>query len=87
MKLQSENTLEIEAHESRSDMKVEAKLPKLHITRFNGTYEDWPRFSNLFSERIDKSSISPVNKFAYLLELLCEKAKRSIEALPHTSKG
>ena len=28
-----------------------------------------------------------MNKFAYLQELLCEKAKRSIEALPHTSKG
>ena len=28
-----------------------------------------------------------MNKFAYLQELLCEKAKRSIEALPHTSEG
>ena len=87
MKLQSENTPEVEAHESGSDLKVEAKLPKLHITKFNGTYGDWPRFWNLFSETIDKSSISPVNKFAYLQELLCEKAERSIEALPHTSEG
>ena len=87
MKLQSENTPEVEAHGSGSDLKVEAKLPKLHITKFNGTYGDWPRFWNLFSETIDKSSISPVNKFAYLQELLCEKAKRSIEALPHTSEG
>ena len=87
MKLQSENTPEIEAHESGSNLKVEAKLPKFHITRFNGTYGDWPKFWNLFSETIDKSSISPVNKFAYLQELLCEKAKRSIEALPHTLEG
>ena len=28
-----------------------------------------------------------MNKFTYLQELLCEKAKRSIEALPHTSEG
>ena len=87
MKLQSENTPEVGAHGSGSDLKVEAKLPKLHIKEFNGTYGDWPRFWNLFSETIDKSSISPVNKFAYLQELLCEKAKRSIKALPHTSKG
>ena len=39
----------------------------------------------IFSLR--QSSISPVNKFAYLQELLCEKAKRSIEALAHTSEG
>ncbi len=67
---------------SRSDVKVQAKLPKLHITKFNGTYADWPRFWNLFSEAIDKSSIPPVNKFAYLI-LLCEKATKTIEALPH----
>ena len=84
MKLQHEITPEGEAHASGSDLKVEAKL---HITKFNGTYGNWPRFWNLFSETIDKSSISPVNKFAYLQELLCEKAKRSIEALPHNSEG
>ena len=87
MKLQYESTPEGEAHASGSDLKVEAKLPKLHTTKFNGTYGDWPRFWNLFSETIDKSSISPVNKFAYLQELLCEKAKRSMEALPHNSEG
>ena len=48
MKLQSENTPEIEAHESGSDLKVEVKLPKLHIKRFNSTYgvgEDFRIFS------------------------------------------
>ncbi|CAB4001158.1 Hypothetical predicted protein [Paramuricea clavata] len=49
--------------------------------------DDWPRFWNLFSKTIDKSGISPINKFAYLQELLCDKAKRSIEALPRTAEG
>ena len=71
---------------SGSDVKVQAKLPKLHITNFNGTYVDWPRFRNLISET-DKSSIPPVNKFAYLRVLLCEKATKAIEALPHTPEG
>ncbi|XP_028419027.1 uncharacterized protein LOC114544609 [Dendronephthya gigantea] len=70
-----------------SESKVQAKLPKLHITKFNGTYADWPRFWSLFSETIHKTSVSPVNKFAYLRELLCEKASKAIEALPHTSEG
>jgi hypothetical protein len=72
---------------SGSKQNIEAKLPKLHITKFNGTYAHWPRFWNLFSETIDKSGISPINKFAYLQELLCDKAKRSIEALRHTAEG
>ena len=47
VKLQSEiNGPEVsEQHTgSGSDVKVQAKLPKLHITKFNGTYADWPRF-------------------------------------------
>ena len=87
VKLQSEITPEVSVHTSGSKQNSEAKLPKLHITKFNGTYADWPRFWNLFSETIDKSGISPINKFAYLQELLCDKAKRSIEALPHTAEG
>ena len=62
-------------------------MPKLHRTKFNGTYADWPRFWNLFSETIDKSGVSPVNKFAYLRELLCDKARKTIEAPPHTAEG
>ena len=42
---------------------LEAKLPKLVITKFNGTFEDWPRFWGLFSEAIDKSSVASVTKF------------------------
>ena len=50
-------------------------------------YADWPRFWNLFSETIDKSGVSPVNEFAYLQELLGDKARKTIEALPHTAEG
>lgn len=34
-----------------------AKLPKLHIARFEGTYEDWPRFWSQFVEMIDKTAM------------------------------
>ena len=49
---------------------IEAKLPELTITKFNGTYADWPRFWGQYSETIDKAGTPPVTKFSYLRELL-----------------
>ena len=66
---------------------LEAKLPKLVITKFNGTFQDWPRFWGQFSEAIDKSSIASVTKFSYLRELLEPKPRMSIEALPFSAEG
>ena len=70
-----------------STVNIQAKLPKLKITKFNVTYADWPRFWGQYSETIDKTSVPPVTKFTYLRELLCEKAKKAIEALPYTAEG
>ena len=64
----------------------QAKLPKLVITKFDGSYMDWMRFWGEYSETIDKTNIAPVTKFTFLRELLCEKAKKTIEALPHTAE-
>ena len=41
-----------------------AKLPKIHIARFEGTYEDWPRFWNQLVEMIDVAAMPSVTKFA-----------------------
>ena len=62
-------------------------MPKLVITKFNGTFQDWPRFWGQFSEAIDKSSIASVTKFSYLRELLAPKPRMSIEALPFSTEG
>ena len=72
---------------SETSIPLQAKLPKLTITIFNGSYGDWPRFWGQYSENIDKTSVPPVTKFTYLRELLCENARRAIEALPFTSEG
>ena len=66
---------------------LQEKLPKLVITKFNGTYADWPRFWEQFSETIDKTSVAPITKFAYLRELLDDKVKRAVETLPFTPEG
>ena len=50
--------------------KTAAKLPKLVISNFDGSYMNWPKFWGQFTEAIDKSSIAPITKFTYLLELL-----------------
>ena len=72
--------------DSSSSGSIKARLPKLVITKFHGTYADWPRFWGQYSETIDKSGTPPVTKFAYLRELLSEKAKKAIEALSYNAK-
>jgi hypothetical protein len=69
-----------------SDFKT-AKLPKLVISKFDGTFMDWPRFWGQFSEAIDKSSIAPITKLTYLRELLDPKVKRCVKTLPFTTEG
>lgn len=88
MKLQAEFVkTDSESQVNSPAVNMQAKLPKLEITKFNGTYADWPRFWGQYSETIDKTSVPPVTKFSYLRELLCDKAKRAIEALPYTAEG
>ena len=73
--------------ESKSNVGISAKLPKLQITKFNGQFSDWLRFWNQFTAIIDSQSISPITKFSYLKEHLDTKVKRSIDGLPFTEKG
>lgn len=56
----------------------QAKLPKLTITKFDGTYMNWPQFWGQFTETIDKTNVQPITKFSYLRELLDFKVKRTI---------
>ena len=42
------------------------KLPKLVITKFDGTHFDWFRFCNQFKSQIDKLDLPQVSKFLTL---------------------
>ena len=64
-----------------------AKLPKLSITKFNGTHLDWRRFWSQFVEEIDKSGMAPITKFSYLKEFVEPKVRKSIDGLPFTAEG
>ena len=90
VKLQREQTLQINdeiPHASENMIGMQAKLPKLIISQFDGSHMDWPRFWGQFTENIEKSSIAPVTKFAYLRELLAPKIRHTVEALPFTAEG
>ncbi|KAK3703037.1 hypothetical protein QZH41_006694 [Actinostola sp. cb2023] len=64
-----------------------AKLPKLTITKFNGTFEEWLSFWNKFTVEIDSTDLAPVTKFAYLKELVEPKVRANIDGLPFSTEG
>ena len=67
--------------------KPKAQLPKLVITRFQGTHLDWQRFWGQFEVEIDKPDIGQVAKFSYLKELLVPRVRATIDGLPFTTEG
>ena len=89
LKLDSEHQVQLEAKlvKENSSSKVEAKLPKLVISKFDGNYMDWQRFWGQFTESIEKSGLASIAKFSYLRELLGDKVKREVESLPFTPEG
>jgi hypothetical protein len=86
-KLRMKSELKLSSKSARRKDEIQAKLPKLSITKFNGTFQDWTRFWNQFSETINKTRIPSVTKFAYLRELLDTNVRKAVEALPFTSEG
>ena len=68
--------------------KVLAHVPKLTISKFQGTHLDWWRFWNQFEAEIDSSpAIHQVTKFSYLKEYLLPKVRLLVEGLPFTIEG
>ena len=70
-----------------NEERVNVKLPKLVITKFDGTSLDWFRFWNQYESEIDKAEIGSVSKFSYLKELLIPRVRLLIDGLPFTSEG
>ena len=86
MKLQTDLTMQ-KSQENGLPKQSQAKLPKIEIKKFEGSYLDWPRFWGQFTETIDKADIAPINKFTYLCGLLGPKVKVAVEVLPFTAEG
>ena len=77
----------IEEDRSKSPKEIGTKLPKLNITRFQGTHLDWLRFWSQFETEINKAGLTQVAKFSYLKELLTPKVRASVDGLPYNTEG
>ena len=86
-RLEYERKLTEEQAKQERDKEIKVKLPKLEITKFNGTHLDWVRFWSQFEVEIDKSNLPAVTKFSYLKELVIPKVRASINGLPFTTEG
>ena len=63
------------------------KLPKLAISKFNGTYLAWLRFWEQFTSQIDISANTDGAKLIDLQKLLEEILEQEIIGLPFSSDG
>ena len=84
-KILLEKKLEENLKGMTSHKAVNTKLPKLVITKFNGTHFEWLRFWNQFEAEIDTAQIPAVTKFSYLKELLEKKVLVNVDGLPFNS--
>ena len=62
-KLEYEKKLTEEQTKQERDKEIKVKLPKLEITKFNGTHLDWVRFWSQYEVEIDKSNYQPSQNF------------------------
>ena len=87
-KKEFELKLEAEKLKRTHDEKLKAKLPKLQISKFDGSFIDWLRFWQQFEEEIDKcTNYAAITKFSYVRELLSDQPKSEISGLPFTEGG
>ena len=88
LQLQSEHEVKFaEKQATLSSEEVSVKLPKLVISKFDGSFTDWYRFWGQFNESVERSGFANVAKFSSLKELLSDNVRRDVESLPFTSEG
>ena len=63
------------------------KLPKVLISKYEGTNLDWLRFWSQFEMEIDPADITIVSKFSYLKESVIPKGRALADGLPFNTKG
>ena len=57
----------------RAERHINAKFPKLIITKFEGTQIDWFHFWNQYENEINRSELHPVSKLTYLKKVWSQK--------------
>ena len=80
MEIKREFEKKLEEDKSKSAKESGTKLPKLTITKFQGTHLDWLRVWKQFETEIDKAAITQVAKFSYLKELLIPRIRSVVDS-------
>ena len=66
--------------------RVNVKLPKVELPKFDGSVTEWMSFRDFFGNAVHRnSSLSKIDKFTYLKASLTGKAAETIAGLPLTS--
>ena len=86
MEIQKES-YEMRGESVREERYKNVKLPKLIITKFEGTHIDRFHFCNQCESKSDRSKVHPVSNFNYLKELLAPKVRLPIDTSPFTSES
>ena len=82
----SDLNLSSQSHSSSGSFGV--KLPKISLPRFNGEITKFPTFWQSFNCAVNQNpSVSPVQKFNYLLSLLDGQAFRALQGLEITGEN
>uniref|UniRef100_A0A7E4W0M9 SXP/RAL-2 family protein Ani s 5-like cation-binding domain-containing protein n=1 Tax=Panagrellus redivivus TaxID=6233 RepID=A0A7E4W0M9_PANRE len=68
-------------------VKIESKLPRMSIPKFDGTIEKFPEFYQTFIERVDSQNITAQDKLSYLLQSLSGKAKAALDGYAATAEN
>ena len=68
-KLNLETKIEEGWKDQMKEQSINAKLPKLQITKFKGTHTDWLQFWNQYKAEINSADVAQITKFSYLKEL------------------
>ena len=63
------------------------RLPKLNVTKFNGTRHDWVHFSGQFDAMVDTLNVPAITKFSHLKELVEPHIRSATDCLPFTNEG
>ena len=86
-KLELQRELTTQTSPGNAASKPQVRLPKLEITKFNGTVEQWLPFWNKFKTEIDEANMPTITKFAHLQEFLEPHVRVEIDGLPFTETG
>ena len=82
-----EKNAEMSSERNARNNPVNGKLPKLIITKFEGTNLDWLRFWFQFEMEIDRVGITTVSTFSHLKELVIPKVRALVDGLSFNTEG